>query len=114
MTRQEGGQDRGTSGFELGLLSLAGCINAVFALVAKRRKLVFEEMRTELVGDRPPKAPTYTAVHGVFRIRTKAPKEEVETALALTVRICPIGALFEQAKIPVEVHAVITAPEVRA
>ena len=110
VTRQEGGQDRGTSGFELGLLSLAGCINAVFALVAKRRRLLFDEMRTELVGDRPHKAPTYTADHGVFRIRTKAPREEVETALALTVRICPIGALFEQAKIPVDVHAVISSP----
>ncbi len=110
VTRDEGGQDKGTSGFELGLLSLAGCINAVFALVAKRRKLAFDRMRTELEGDRPHKAPTYTAVHGVFRVRTDAPKEEVETVLALTLRICPIGALFEQAKIPVDVRAEITVP----
>ena len=110
VTPEEGGQDKGTSGFELGLLSLAGCINAVFALVSKRRKLVFERMRTELVGERPRGAPTYTAVHGVFRIQTAASKEEVETALALTVRICPIGALFDRAQIPVDVHALITAP----
>ena len=108
VTRDEGGQDKGTSGFELGLLSLAGCVNAVFALVAKRRRIVFDSMRTELEGERPRKAPTYTAVHGVFRIRTSAPKDEVETALALALRICPIGVLFEQAKIPVRVHAVIT------
>ena len=111
MTAGEGGHDKGTSGFELGLLSLAGCVNAVFALVAQRRKLVFTQMRSELVGERPRKAPTYTAVRGVFRIRTRAPKDEVETALALTVRICPIGALFEQAKIPVDVRAVITTPD---
>lgn len=110
VTRAEGGQDKWTSGFELGLLSLAGCINAVFALVAKRRKLPFESMRTELEGERPDKAPTYTAVHGVFRIQTSARKEEVATALALTMRICPIGVLFERAKIPVHVDAVITAP----
>lgn len=110
VTRDEGGQDKGTSGFELGLLSLAGCINAVFALVSKRRKIVFEHMRTELEGERPRKAPTYTAVRGVFRIQTGAPKDEVETALALTLRICPIGALFDQAKIPVDVRAIITAP----
>ncbi len=111
VTRDEGGRDRGTSGFELGLLALAGCINAVFALVAQRRKLAFESMRTELEGERPRKAPTYTTVHGVFRIQTRAPKEEVETAFALTLRICPIGVLFEQAKIPVDVRAVIVAPE---
>ena len=110
VTRNEGGRDKGTSGFELGLLSLAGCINAVFALVAQRRKLVFESMRTELEGERPKKAPTYTAVHGVFRVETRAPKEEVETAFALTMRICPIGVLFDQAKIPVEVRAVIIPP----
>lgn len=111
VTPDEGGHDKGTSGFELGLLSLAGCVNAVFALVAQRRKLLFSHMRTELVGERPRKAPTYTAVRGVFRIRTSAPKDEVETALALTVRICPIGALFEKAKIPVDIRAVITAPD---
>ena len=111
VTRDEGGHDTGTSGFELALLSLAGCINAVFALVAKRRKLVFDHMRTELVGERPRRAPTYTAVHGVFRIRTSVPKDEIETALALAVRICPIGALFDQAKIPVDVRAVITTPD---
>lgn len=110
VNRDEGGQDKGTSGFELGLLSLAGCINAVFALVAQRRKLHFDQMRTELEGERPHRAPTYTAVQGVFRIRTGAAKEEIETALALTLRICPIGALFEQAKIPVKVQAIITAP----
>ncbi|EQD68631.1 OsmC family protein, partial [mine drainage metagenome] len=72
VTPEEGGRDRGTSGFELGLLALAGCINAVFALIAARRKIEFEEMRTELVGDRPPSAPTYTAVRGVFHLRTAA------------------------------------------
>jgi putative redox protein len=111
VTRAEGGQDKGTSGFELGLLALAGCINAVFALVAQRRKLVFESMRTELEGERPRGAPTYTAVRGVFRITTAAPKEEVETTLALTVKICPIGALFEQARIPVAVEAVLLPPK---
>jgi putative redox protein len=111
VTAEEGGQDKGTSGFELGLLALAGCINAVFALVAKRRRLAFHGLRTELEGERPPKAPTYTAVHGVFRIQTNAPRSEVETALALTLKICPIGALFDRAKIPVVVHAIITAAQ---
>jgi putative redox protein len=111
VTPEEGGEDKGTSGFELGLMALAGCINAVFALVAKRRRLAFESMRTELVGERPSKAPTYTAVHGVFRIHTGAPRSDVETALALTIKICPIGALFDQAKIPVVVHAAITGPD---
>lgn len=112
VSRDEGGRDKGTSGFELGLLALAGCINAVFALVAQRRKLDFESMRTELEGERPKKAPTYTAVHGVFRIQTRAPKDEVETAFALTMRICPIGVLFDQAKIPVDVRAIIASPGV--
>lgn len=110
LTQDEGGKDLGTSALELSVLSLAGCITTIFALVAQRRKLRFEGMRVELEAARPPGARTIASVEGTFRIVTSAPDEEVATALRLTLRTCPVGVVYEQAHIPVRVRPFVVAP----
>jgi putative redox protein len=107
---EEDGRDLGSSALELAVLALAGCITTIFALVAERRRLTFEGMRVELSAERPPRAPTITSVHGTFRLATRASLEEVETALAITLRTCPVGVLFERAQIPVRVRSVVEPP----
>lgn len=103
----EEGQNRGPSALELAVLSLAGCVSTIFALVAHRRRLRFEEMRVELEAVRPRGARTITSVEGIFHIATSVPEEEVVTALNLTMRTCPVGVLFEQAGIPVRVRPIV-------
>jgi putative redox protein len=99
----EGGKDSGMGGLELTVLSLAGCINIIFGLVARRRKLPFTGLSVHLTAERPPRTPTITKVHGTFEVRSSAPKEDVETAFRLTMKTCPVGVLFDQAHIPVDV-----------
>jgi putative redox protein len=103
----EGGEDLGTSSLELNVLSLAGCITTIFALVAQRRHLRVESMQLELEAERPRGAPTISSVHGSLRVRTAAPADEVEATLGITLRTCPVGILFEKAHIPVEVQVVV-------
>lgn len=103
----EEGQNRGPSALELAVLSLAGCVSTIFALVARRRRLRFEEMRVELEAVRPRGAQTITSVEGIFHIATSVPEEEVVTALNLTLRTCPVGVLFERAGIPVRVRPIV-------
>lgn len=110
LTLEEGGSDSGTSALELSVLSLAGCITTIFALVAKRRKLRFEAMNVELDAERPSGARTITSVDGTLRVVTSAPVEDVATALSLTLRTCPVGVLYEQAHIPVRVRPIVVAP----
>ena len=43
-------------------------------------------------------------------METKASKEETETVLRLTLKTCPMGVLFEQAHIPVEVTVATVPP----
>jgi len=100
----EGGKDRGPFALELSVMSLAGCITTIFAIVAKKRRLKFEKMRVELEAVRPEGSPTIVAVDGLFHVSTSAPVEEVQTALSLTLRTCPVGVLFEHAHIPVRVR----------
>jgi putative redox protein len=111
LPRDEDGGDLGTSALELNVLSLAGCITTIFALVAKRRRLSFEQMRVELEANRPEGSPTVESVEGTFRIVTSAPHADVETALRLTLRTCPVGVIYGRAGIPVHVRPIVVAPE---
>ncbi len=107
----EDGGNLGTSALELSVLSLAGCITTIFALVAKRRRLTFEDMEVELDAERPEGSPTIAWVDGVLRVVTAASEQDVETTLNITLRTCPVGVLYEQAHIPVRVRPIVVAPD---
>lgn len=106
----EGGRNAGTSALELSVLSLAGCIGTIFTLVAEKRRLTFSGLHISLTAERPPGAPTIECVHGVAEVETLAPKEDVETALRLTLKTCPVGVLFERAHVPVDLVAKVVPP----
>jgi len=110
LPRDEGGESGGPSALELAVLSLAGCITTIFTLVARRRRLTFVGMTIALEAERPEGAPTITKVRGTFRLRSTAPVEDVEAALRITLRTCPVGVLFDRAGIPVEVTPVLEHP----
>ncbi len=110
LTREEGGSDRSTSSLELAVLSLAGCITTIFAIVARKRRLPFEALSIDLEADRPPRSRTVTAIRGTVTVTTSAPEADVGTAVEVTVRTCPVGVLFHGAGIPVEVRTVVRRP----
>lgn len=106
----EGGENRGPFALELSVMALAGCITTIFVLVAKKRRVPFEALRVDLTAMRPKGSPTIVAVEGTAHVVSRSPASEVETALDVTLRTCPVGVLFERAKIPVEVRIQVEAP----
>ena len=110
LPRDEGGGDLGPFALELSVLSLAGCITTIFALVAKKRRLKFEGLKVDLDAERPKGAPTIASVEGTLRVVTSAPREHVEAALDITLRTCPVGVLYEKAHVPVRVRLEVVAP----
>jgi putative redox protein len=106
----EEGSDSGTSALELSVLALAGCIVTIFLMIARRRRVPIEALSVDLEGHRPDGARTIERVDGHVTIETTAVPNEVDTVLRLTLRTCPVGVLFEQAGIPVEVTAVVRPP----
>ncbi len=110
LPRDEGGESTGTSPLELCVLSLAGCITTIFALVARRRRLAFSSMTLGLEAERPPGSATIARVRGTLRLRTEASEQAVDAALRATVRTCPVGVLFERAGIPVELRPLVERP----
>ena len=107
LPKNQGGEDLGPTALELALMSLAGCIGTIFAIVAGKRKLSYEGFRVELEGEKGEK--TIEKIRGVLRIKTSASREEVETALKLTMEICPVGLIFEKAGIKPEIWVELEA-----
>jgi putative redox protein len=110
LPEDEGGKDVGPFALELSVLSLAGCITTIFALIAKRRRLKFDGMRVELDAQRPKGAPTIVSVEGVLKVETAAPRDDVDTVLAITLRTCPVGVIYERAQIPVRIRLEVAEP----
>lgn len=110
LPRDEGGEDLGPSALELCVMSLAGCISTIFALIAAKRRLMVGTTSIGLEATRAQDSPTITSVRGELRVTTDAPLAEVNAALRLTLRSCPVGVIFERANIPVHVRAVVTRP----
>lgn len=106
----EGGHSSGTSPLELCVLSLAGCISTMFAIVARKRRLPFQGLTVALEADRPAGSPTITRVQGTARVRSKADPSDVDTVLRLTLRTCPVGVIFDRTHIPVEIRLIVTPP----
>ncbi len=114
LPHDEGGGDVGPFALELSLLSLAGCITTIFALVAQRRRVRFDGMKVDLNAERPRGAPTIAWVDGILRVVTSAPREDVETVLNITLRTCPVGVLYERAQVPVRVRLEVEVPATSA
>jgi putative redox protein len=103
----DGGENAGPTALELNVLSLTGCITTIFAKVARKRKITFSSMQVEIEADRPEGSPTITRVQGTFRLSSPTAREDVETALRLTLKICPVGVIYERAGIPVDLKLVL-------
>jgi len=106
----EGGKDSGTSGLELMVLSLVGCVSTIFTLIAHKRKLTFDGIEIALTAVRQDGAPTIERIHGTVEVTTSASREDVDTVLRLTLKTCPVGVLLERAHIPVELVLTIVHP----
>ena len=106
----EGGTDHGTSALEMALESLAGCFVTILLLVARKRRVRIDGVSVELDGDRPRGSPTITRVHGTATIVSPADEDDVQAAVDITMRTCPVGVLFERAEIPIQVVAVVVRP----
>lgn len=98
---ESGGKDVGPTALELSIMALAGCASTIFKIVAAKRKLTYESLKIELNAEKPKNESTVTEVNGRVEIATTGTEQEVQTAMKLTFKTCPVGVIFEQAGIKV-------------
>ncbi|HEY1198943.1 MAG TPA: OsmC family protein [Thermoplasmata archaeon] len=113
LSPDEGGTSAGTTPLELSLLALAGSLASTFVALARKRHLDFSGLTLVLEGDAPSPPVAIGGVHGTLRLRSHADRSEVETTLRDSLELCPVGRIFREAHVPVNVIAVV-APSVRS
>lgn len=98
----KGGIDSGTSALELCVMSLAGCVETIFAMVAPKMRLEFEQL--EVVADARIEEGAKTISHVDYKlsIKTSATEEKVKKCLDLVESTCPVGVLFTQAGVVIK------------
>lgn len=94
---EKGGCDTGTSALELCVMSLAGCIETIFAMVAPKMRLAFDALEVEADARMEEGAATISHVDYILRIKTDAKEEKVAKCLETVEKTCPVGVLFSQA-----------------
>jgi len=107
---ESGGKDVGPTGLELAIMALAGCATTIFKMVAAKRKLTYDSLKIELNAEKPKNVSTVTEVKGHVEIATTGTEQEVQTALKLTFKTCPVGVIFEQAGIKVNYDLTLKKP----
>lgn len=108
LPNEKGGDNTGATALELAVMGLAGCITTIFRIVANKRRLYYKTMKVTL--DAEQDTPTITKVNGTVEIVTDASEEEVETAFDLTLKNCPVGALFEKAGVKISWNLIVKKP----
>lgn len=92
------GENLGASALELTVMGLSGCITTIFAVVAKKTRLEF----TELVADIEATKGKQTIETAHIRVVVKTDDaEKAQKTLDQTLKMCPVGVLFEQAGVKI-------------
>jgi len=91
------GRDSGPTALELAIMGLSGCISTIFAKVAEKMRITFDELEIVLEAHKPDGARTVEKVHFDMKIKSDATDDKIQKCLDTTVNNCPVGVLFKDA-----------------
>jgi len=95
------GTDKGPTALELGVMSFAGCVATIFALMAKKMRVKISDLKIEMKAEKPEDARTVTKADYEITVTSGESEEKIRRAFELTRANCPVGLLFEKAGVQV-------------
>jgi len=98
-----GGTSAGTTSLELSVLALAGSVTSTFVTLARKRGVDFSGVKLVLEGELAPPDSGLREIHGTLRVRSRADRSEVEATLRSALELAPVGRMFHDARVPVNV-----------
>ena len=79
---------------ELSIMALAGCVNTIFAIVAKKLGLSYAGLETTVEAEKG--ALTVENVKVTVKVKEPSSRDLAEKVFKRTMRICPVGMIFEK------------------
>ncbi len=95
------GTGLGPSSLELCVMSHAGCYATIFALTAKKMRLVLKGLNVKVEAVKSAETGTISDETFDISIKMDAPQDRVERLHKLTLETCPVGLLFEKAGVKI-------------
>ncbi len=102
LPRDKGGTDTAPTALELAVMGLAGCITTIFAMIASGKKLSFEDIEVIVDAEKSDKDLTITSGRIKGIVVSNEPEERVRKIWQDTLKICPVGVLFQRAAVHFE------------
>ncbi|MHA1124259.1 MAG: OsmC family protein [Candidatus Heimdallarchaeota archaeon] len=97
------GEDLGPTALELAVMAYSGCIGTIFAKVAKKMRLDIEFLEVVMDAIKGPEDATVTSIRADVHVKSPASEEKLQRCIDLTLKTCPVGLIYDNAKIPAEV-----------
>ncbi len=93
------GTNLGPSALEVAVMSNAGCYATIFALTARAMRLSLEDLYVKTEAVKSEDVGTISEVSFDITVKSDAPEDRIKRAHELTVKNCPVGKLFEKARV---------------
>ena len=104
---ESGGDDSAASALELSVLSMAGCITTIWAIVAKNSKVSYSNFEVELDAEKESPAGTIGKAHAKAYVTSDEDKSKLERCFEKTLKVCPVGQLWEKAGVQLTEELII-------
>lgn len=107
LSPDEGGKDFGPSALEMTVMSLAGCISTIWAIIAANSKVAYRDITVDVDAEKPDGEKTITTAKAVVTVHSDDDQNKLERCLDKTMKTCPVGLLFEKAGVEIETELIV-------
>ena len=94
----------GPSALELCVMSLAGCVETIFLLVAEKKRINVEDTVIDVEAIEPKEGNTIAEAKFVINVKSESDTIRIQSAIEYAIKNCLVGILFEKAGVKFE-HA---------
>lgn len=102
----EDGTDLGPMALELCVMSYAGCVATISALIAKNSRVSIKDLEVKVEAVKSDEEGTITETNSDIKVKTDAPEDKIRRIVELAIRTCPVRRLFEKAGVK-EKHTIM-------
>jgi uncharacterized OsmC-like protein len=106
----QNGTDIAASALEYMVMGYAGCTVTVFKMITDKMRLSIDAVEIKVDAEKLGEMETVTKMESILTVKTNEPEEKIRKAVEMTKQTCPVGRIYDLAKIPTRIKLVIETP----
>ena len=103
----QNGEDLAATALEYMVMGYAGCTVTMFKLIADKMRLKIESIDIAVEAEKLGEMETVTDLKSVLTVKSSEPEAKLQKALEMVKETCPVGRIYDMAKIPSVIELVI-------